>query len=138
MVGSLTIGAIMAFVNYLTATMFPMMMIGMMAGQISAASASSERILEVLDSRPDVQERPGAVELAPMRGHVTFEDVTFSYHGATGEPVLQHVTLEAHPGERVAILGATGAGKSSLVSLIPRFYDVSSGGWPSTAWMCGI
>ena len=127
MVGSLTIGAIMAFVNYLTATMFPMMMIGMMAGQISAASASSARILEILDSQPEVQERPDATALEPMRGRVAFEDVTFSYRGITGEPVLQHVSLEASPGERVAILGATGAGKSSLVSLIPRFYDVSSG-----------
>jgi ATP-binding cassette subfamily B multidrug efflux pump len=126
-VSSLTVGAIMASVNYLLSTTFPLLMIGMMVGMVSAAGASADRIVEVLDTTPEVHDRPNAEALSDVMGRVAFEDVCFSYDGDCGEPVLTDVNLVAEPGETVAILGATGAGKSSLTNLIPRFYDVTSG-----------
>ncbi len=125
--GSTSVGTIMAFTNYVFATMFPVMMLGMMAGQISAASASSARIMEVLDTEPTIKQGPKVQPPSTIRGEVRFEDVEFSYQPDGGVPVLQGISFTAEPGERVAILGATGSGKSSLVSLIPRFYDVTKG-----------
>jgi ATP-binding cassette subfamily B multidrug efflux pump len=125
--GTFTVGATMAFVNYLMSTMFPLMVSGMIAGQLSAAEASAGRILEVLDDRPDVQDPPQPREIGTLTGRVVFENVTFGYDGKEAEPVLKGINLVAEPGETVAILGATGAGKSSLVHLIPRFYDVDDG-----------
>jgi len=125
--GTTSVGQIMAFVNYLFGIMFPVMMLSMMAGQISAANASATRIMQVLDSEPEVPDRPEAVALDEMRGRVVFEDVSFSYREDGGDPVLCDVSFTAEPGQTVAILGSTGSGKSSLINLIPRFYDVSSG-----------
>jgi len=125
--GRVTLGQIMAFVNYLTSTMMPLTMLAMMVGTISAAAASAQRAVEVLDIEPEVQDRPGARVLSDVQGRVGFEDVCFSYGADCGEPVLQHVNLMASPGQNVAILGATGSGKSSLVGLIPRFYDATQG-----------
>ncbi len=125
--GSLTVGEIMAFINYLMTTMFPLLMLSMMAGQISAANASAERVLEILDAMPRVQDAPDAAVITAPKGRVAFEDVTFSYNGDGSEPVLQHISLVAEPGQTVAILGATGSGKTSLIHLIPRFYDVTTG-----------
>jgi len=125
--GQFTVGQIMAFVNYLSTIMFPVVMLGNVVALLSAAQASAQRILEVLDIVPEVQNRPGARTLAQCAGRVVFEDVCFSYNRDCSEPVLQHVNLVAEPGQTVAILGATGSGKSSLIGLIPRFYDVSEG-----------
>jgi ATP-binding cassette subfamily B multidrug efflux pump len=125
--GTATVGEIMAFTNYLMSTMFPVIMLSMMAGQISAANASAVRIMKVMDAEPEVKDRPGAVPLTEVSGRVAFENVTFSYKEDGGDPVLQGVSFTAEPGQRVAILGSTGSGKSSLINLIPRFYDVSSG-----------
>jgi len=125
--GTTSVGQIMAFMNYLFSTMFPVMMLSMMAGQISAANASATRIMQVLDSEPEVPDRPEAVALDEMRGRVVFEEVGFSYREDGGDPVLRDVSFTAEPGQTVAILGSTGSGKSSLINLIPRFYDVSSG-----------
>jgi ATP-binding cassette subfamily B protein len=126
--GELTEGAIVASINYLSYSLFPMLMMGMMIGPLSAADASAGRIWEVLDAAPDVQERPQAEAPEKIRGQLVFENVCFSYDGADcREAVLKDVDLVACPGEKVAILGATGSGKSSLVHLIPRFYDVSDG-----------
>jgi ATP-binding cassette subfamily B multidrug efflux pump len=125
--GQTSVGQIMAFINYLFGTMFPVLMLSMMAGQISASNASAGRIMQVLDSAPEVQDRPDATVLDGMRGEVVFEDVTFSYRDDGGDPVLCDVSFTAQPGETVAILGSTGSGKSSLINLIPRFYDVSEG-----------
>ena len=125
--GTATVGEIMAFTNYLMSTMFPVIMLSMMAGQISAANASSVRIMRIMDAEPEVKDRPGAVPLTEVSGRVAFENVTFSYKEDGGDPVLQGVSFTAEPGQRVAILGSTGSGKSSLINLIPRFYDVSSG-----------
>ncbi len=125
--GALTVGAVVAFVNYLLSTMFPLLMLGTMAGPFSAAQASAGRIVEVLDSVPEVQNRPQARTLPQVAGRVAFENVCFSYNHDCNEPVLKGVNLVAEPGQTVAILGATGSGKSTLVQLIPRFYDVTEG-----------
>ena len=142
--GDFTVGEIVASINYMTFSLFPMMMLGGMVGPISAADASAGRIWEVLDSAADVQERPQTRALLDVAGRVAFEDVTFSYNGSNDfsrsggaratevattpdEPVLKNISLVAEPGQTVAILGATGSGKSSLVHLLPRFYDVEAG-----------
>ena len=125
--GDISVGAIMAFVNYLMTTLFPLMMISMMVNQLAAAKASGDRILEVLDAQQDVQDRPDARPLESLQGRVAFEHISFSYDGEGAEAVLSDINLIAEPGQTVAILGATGSGKSSLVHLIPRFYDVNDG-----------
>ncbi len=125
--GSMTVGQVVASVNYLSMALFPLMMLAGMVAPLAAADASASRILEVLDGEPDVKERPGARALEAPRGRIAFEDVCFSYTADGRDPVLQGVSFVAEPGETVAILGATGSGKSTLIHLIPRFYDVTSG-----------
>ena len=125
--GDLTVGEIVASINYLSYSLFPMLMLGGMVGPLSAADASAARIYEVLDSTPDVQDRSQIQTLDSVKGRVSFENVCFSYNHASGEPVLRDINLVADPGQTVAILGATGSGKSSLVKLIPRYYDVEEG-----------
>ncbi len=125
--GTMSVGQTVAFVNYLMSTMFPIMMMGMMVNMISAAQVSAQRIVEVLDSVPEIQEMPGARSLENARGRVAFEDVCSSYNGDCHEPVLNGISLIAEPGQKIALLGATGSGKSSLVHMIPRFYDATSG-----------
>lgn len=125
--GSLTVGEIMAFINYLLQILFPLGFLAMMAGQISAANASAERVMEVIDTVSQVQDKPDAIILPAIKGRVVFEDVYFSYNGDGSDPVLQDINLVAEPGQTVALLGATGSGKSSLIHLIPRFCDVTNG-----------
>jgi len=125
--GVASVGQIIAFINYLSRTMFSVIILSSMAGQLSAAEASATRINQVLDEVPEVHEMPEAVELEDLRGQVVFEDVSFTYGNDGGAPVLSGISLKAEPGETVAILGATGSGKSTLVNLIPRFYDVTGG-----------
>jgi len=126
--GDFTVGQLVASVNYMLYALFPMMMLGMMVMPISSASASAGRIWEVLDSEPEVEPPSEGQRLSEISGRVVFEDVCFSYDGLEcGEPVLQGIDLVAEPGQTVALLGATGAGKSTLVHLIPRFYDVDQG-----------
>ena len=125
--GVTSVGQIMAFTNYLFSTLFPVMMLSMMAGQISAASASATRIFEVLDAEPEVQDSHDSVDLTDIQGRVVFENVTFSYRDDGGDPVLTDISFTAEPGQKVALLGSTGSGKSSLINLIPRFYDTNKG-----------
>jgi len=125
--GKFTVGEILAFSNYLLSSMFPLIFLSIMASQFSAAIASGNRIYEVLDSVPMVQSRPDAKHLGDITGRVTFEDVCFSYGQDCSEPVLNHVSFTTMPGQVVALLGATGSGKSTLINLIPRFYDVNTG-----------
>ena len=122
-----SVGQIMAFINYLSLAMFSVIVLGSMAGQISAAEASATRINQILDEEPDIKEKSSAVKLDDVKGHVIFEDVNFTYGNDGGAPVLTDISFSAEPGEMVAILGATGSGKSTLVHLIPRFYDVTGG-----------
>ncbi len=125
--GTTSVGQIMAFTNYLFATMFPVLMLAMMAAHFSGAGASATRIMEVVNSVSEVQDSPDAVSLDDIRGRVAFENVTFSYRDDGGDPVLTGISFTAEPGEKVALLGQTGSGKSSLINLIPRFYDTSGG-----------
>ena len=125
--GVASVGQIMAFINYLSSAMFSVIMLGAMAGQISAAEASAKRINQVLDEVPEVMEKPDSLKMDDITGRVVFEDVSFTYGEDGGAPVLTDINFMAEPGTTVAILGATGSGKSSLVNLIPRFYDATGG-----------
>ncbi len=125
--GQMTLGELVASVNYLTFALFPIIMLAGMIGPLAAADASAGRIIEVLDSAAEVQEKKTARPLENVAGRVLFENVSFSYAQDGRDPVLKEINLVAEPGETVAILGATGAGKSSLIHLIPRFYDVTEG-----------
>ena len=125
--GRFTVGEILAFSNYLLSSMFPLIFLSMMASQSSSAVASASRIFEVLDFEPRVKDKPDARSLDSISGRVVFECVSFDYNQDGGEPVLKDVSFTAEPGQTVAILGATGSGKSTLVNLIPRFYDVTGG-----------
>jgi ATP-binding cassette subfamily B multidrug efflux pump len=125
--GGMKVGQLIAFVNYLMRTLMSLMFVSMLAMRAARAEASAERIQEVLDSEPQVQNKPGALATFAPQGRVTFENVTFSYDGDRHDPVLKGVSFVAEPGQTVAILGATGSGKSSLIHLIPRFYDVTDG-----------
>jgi ATP-binding cassette subfamily B multidrug efflux pump len=124
--GTLSLGAWQEFSIYLMYLFFPIMMFGMIVTQMGQASASAERIFEILDARSDIVDKPGAVSLPPVKGDVRFENVTFRYFGG-GEPVLKDVSFEAKPGETIALLGATGSGKTTIINLLPRFYDPSEG-----------
>ncbi len=125
--GELEVGQLIAFINYLMQTLMSLMMISMLVVRLSRAEASAHRIQEVLDTEPEVRSRPGALTTWAPEGRVVFENVSFSYDRDGHDPVLKDINLVAEPGQTVALLGATGAGKSSLVNLIPRFYDVNSG-----------
>ena len=126
--GDLTVGQIVAFTNYMLSTMGPLTMMTMLANNWANGFASAQRINEVLDTVPQVRDVPDARPLPEqIAGRVVFENVHFHYNGSTDDPVLEEINLTAEPGETVAILGATGAGKSSLINLIARFYDASQG-----------
>ncbi|HVB96528.1 MAG TPA: ABC transporter ATP-binding protein [Chloroflexota bacterium] len=125
--GGLEVGQLIAFINYLMQTLMSLMQVSMLVLRVSRAEASAERIQEVLDSEPDIRNLPTTyVDLTP-RGRIAFENVSFDYGGDEHDPVLKKIDFVAEPGQTVALLGATGAGKSSLINLIPRFYDVSDG-----------
>jgi ATP-binding cassette subfamily B protein len=124
--GALTFGQWQEFGLYLLYLFIPLGHFGFIVTQLGQASASAGRIFEILDAHSDVTDRPGAVALPPVQGGVSFENVTFRYFGS-GEPVLKNVSFEARPGQTVALLGATGSGKSTIINLLPRFYDASAG-----------
>ena len=126
MEGRLSVGELVAFNTYLGFLLFPIFTIGFLAAGISRAGASSLRVFEVLDAPLEVQDAPDAVPLPPISCRVVFDEVRFRYPGDERE-ILRGISFEAEPGQTVAILGTTGSGKSTLVHLIPRFYDVSGG-----------
>ncbi len=123
---TLTLGQYQEFSLYLIFVFIPLAQLGFIISQMSQASASASRIFEILDAKSDVEDKPGAVPLPPVQGRVAFENVTFRYFGG-GEPVLSDVSFVAEPGQTVALLGATGSGKTTIINLIPRFYDPSEG-----------
>jgi ATP-binding cassette subfamily B protein len=127
--GDLTVGQLVAFNAYLMMVMMPVGILGMIATMISRAAASAERIFEILDAQSEVADAPDAEPLLPIEGRVAFEDVRFRYFISSreGEWVLDRVSFVAKPGQTVALLGATGSGKSTIINLVPRFYDVSEG-----------
>jgi ATP-binding cassette subfamily B multidrug efflux pump len=121
----LTIGVLTAFMLYIARFFEPIRDLAARWDQIQAALAAGERIFHLLELRPDVQDRPDAYELPPIQGHVRFDGVTFAYDGVN--PILRHATLEARPGDRIALVGRTGAGKSTIIRLLMRFYDIQEG-----------
>ena len=123
--GSISLGTLVAFATYLGILMWPVGMLGFMLAMLARASASAERVFEILDVPVEIKDQPGAIPLPPVEGHVRFENVSFAYF--RGEQVLDNISFEVKPGETVALLGETGSGKSTIINLIPRFYDVSSG-----------
>jgi ATP-binding cassette subfamily B protein len=124
--GAMTIGTLVAFNRYLTLLSDPVRWLGMVVNRISRAVASGERIFETLDARPNIRDAADAIALDPMRGEVAFRNVSFRFRGADRN-ALDDVSFVAPAGTVTAIVGPTGAGKSSLVNLIPRFYDTTAG-----------
>lgn len=122
---SVTIGTLLAFISYVNRFFWPIRNLSEMYTWLLQAAVSSERIFEVLDTKPNVSDKPGAIVLGRVRGHVKFENVTFGYDPQF--PVLRNVNIEAKPDETIALVGPTGAGKSSIINLLCRFYDVQGG-----------
>jgi ATP-binding cassette subfamily B multidrug efflux pump len=126
--GDLSVGQIVAFTNYLLTTMTPLILMTRLSNVWANGMASARRVNEVLDTVPEIQESPAALTLPDeTQAQVVFENVAFQYNGSGNEAVLEGIDLVAEPGETIAILGATGAGKSTLINLVPRFYDVAAG-----------
>lgn len=123
--GTLTIGALVAFNAYLAMLVMPMRFLGFFVSGYQLSMAAGERVFGIMDAEPEIKEKPNAIALPKLQGHVRFENVSFSYR--KGEQILRNINLEAKSGETIALLGATGSGKSTIIRLIPRFYDVTSG-----------
>ncbi len=123
--GSLTLGGLTQFIFYLGMMAMPVRRLGFLTNLFSRSVSAGQRILEILDTESPVQEKPNAIELSNIKGEVCFEDVSFSYDSTV--PVLKNINFSVSPGELVALVGSSGSGKSTIASLIPRFYDVSSG-----------
>jgi len=123
--GVLTPGQLIAFLGYIAIALVPLTQVSQAFGIYQQGLASAERIFEVLDARPEIKEIPGAVEMPQVKGYVELKDVYFGYDEK--KLVLEGINLEVKPGQRIALVGPSGAGKTSLVSLIPRFYDLLSG-----------
>ena len=124
--GHMQVGDMMAFIQYAMQIMWSMVMMSMMFIMIPRAEASAVRINEVLETVPEISDPAHPSPASGRHGHVEFQDVTFSYPGAE-QPALSHISFRADPGQVTAIIGGTGSGKSTLISLIPRFYDVGQG-----------
>ena len=126
--GDMSVGQIVAFTNYLLTTMTPLIMMTLLSNMWAGGIVSARRINEVLDTVSEIKDAPDAISLPEAaQRRLIFENVSFHYHGGTAEPVLEGINLIVEPGQTVAFLGSTGAGKSTLVNLVPRFYDVSAG-----------
>ena len=124
--GALSIGEWQEFSLYLIYLFLPIAQLGFIITQLGQASASANRIFEIIDAKSDITDKPDAIKIPSVQGNVKFEDVTFRYFGG-GEPVLSNVTFEAKAGETIALLGATGSGKTTIINLLPRFYDPTEG-----------
>ena len=121
---TLTIGVVIAFISYLGQLIEPVRRLGLIIPAVAIAGSAAERIFDILDTVSDVKDEPGATSLESIAGRVSFENVSFSYGSRR---VLRDISFEVQPGQTVALLGSTGSGKSSIINLIPRFYDPASG-----------
>jgi len=124
--GTLTLGEWQKFSLYLIYVFIPMGQLGFIISLMAQAAASGDRIFEILDAKNEVEDKEGAILLDEVRGEVSFNDVSFQYF-ESGDPVLSDISFTAQPGQTVALLGSTGSGKTSIINLIPRFYDASKG-----------
>lgn len=124
--GVFSAGQLVAFLNYLFLTIFPLVMLGMVIARLAAARVSAQRVGEIFSLSPQVKEKKNVLTFEKIKGEIIFDKVEFRYQ-KEAPPVLRQINLKINPGERVAILGATGAGKSTLIYLIPRFYDPTAG-----------
>ena len=124
--GTLTLGEWQKFSLYLLFVFFPLGQLGFIISQMSQASASAQRIFEIVDAHNDVVDKPGALPLPPIDGRVEFHNVTFRYFNST-DTVLSDISFVAAPGQTVALLGSTGSGKTTIINLVPRFYEVTAG-----------
>jgi ATP-binding cassette, subfamily B, multidrug efflux pump len=124
--GDMDLGALAAFTQYAMQIMFSMLMLSLMFIMVPRAQAAAVRINEVLETHPGITDKGKVENTFTKKGYVEFKDVTFTYHGAE-QPALRDISFSAKPGEVTAIIGSTGAGKSTLINLIPRFYDVDFG-----------
>lgn len=125
--GSFEVGSLVAFINYVTQVLFSVSSVAMMLVRISTAKVSADRIQEVMHTESEIAKAAHPTKNAYKQGEIVFDQVTFSYKPQIQKPVLHHVSFKVRPGQTVAIMGATGSGKTSLVSLLPRLYDVTSG-----------
>jgi ATP-binding cassette subfamily B protein/subfamily B ATP-binding cassette protein MsbA len=123
--GTLTIGELLVVIAYLGSVYGPLSAISYTIGHLQGSIASARRVYDTMNLQLEIEESAGAVEIKKLRGHIKFENVSFAYSDA--RPVLKNISFEVQPGQMIAVVGLTGAGKSTLVSLIPRFYDAASG-----------
>jgi len=128
MAGNMHVGQLISFITYITQILMALTMLSMTIMNFSRAAASSDRVLEVLRAKVDITDRPEAEPALTLQsGKVEFKDVYFKYHTGSSEYVLKNISFVAEPGEQIAVIGATGSAKSTLVQLLPRLYEVSSG-----------
>ena len=125
-IGEMAVGDLMAFIQYSMQVMMSVVMVAMIFVMVPRAEASADRIVEVLETEPVIEDKKDTVKAEAEKGHLQFKNVEFRYPGAE-QPVLSNINFEARPGETTAIIGSTGSGQSALINLIPRFYDVESG-----------
>lgn len=123
--GNLTSGALIAFLIYVVNLSNPVKRLSRVYGNIQRSLAAAERVFEILDTEPDIKDMPGAVDLPAVEGHVALQQVSFAY--SSGQYALREVSLEVKPGQTVAIVGPSGAGKTTIANLLPRFYEVTEG-----------
>jgi ABC-type multidrug transport system fused ATPase/permease subunit len=121
----MSVGELLVAMSYVSSVFEPLSSMSRTVGKLQGAIASARRVLRTLESQPEIHDKPGAIAAPPLHGRIEFSDVSFRYESE--RPVLEHINFLAEPGQTVAIVGLTGAGKTTLVSLITRFYDVSTG-----------